>query len=58
MTLIRSILSFILIIFIYVLALVLQFIAFILNSIIKLIDHKSKKNEKTQSQPITFKGLR
>ena len=58
MRLIRTIISFILIIFIYVLGLVIQIIAFILNSIIKLINHKSKKNEKTESKPITFKRLR
>jgi len=58
MSLIRSIISFILIIFIYVLSLVLQFIAFILNLIIKLINHKPKNNEKAQSKSITFEGLR
>jgi hypothetical protein len=46
MSLIRSIISFILIIFIYLFALIIQFVLFIYNRIAKLVNHKSTKNEK------------
>ena len=58
MSLIRSIISFILIIFIYLFSLIIQFVLFIFNQIAKLLNHKPKNNEKAEFKPIPSKRLR
>jgi hypothetical protein len=58
MRIIRNIISLFLVIFIYFFALTIQFIVFILRQIIKLINHKSTKNEKAEFKSVPPKRLR
>jgi predicted PurR-regulated permease PerM len=48
MRLIRSAISIILTIFIYIIAVIIQLIASLLKQVIKLINHKPKNNEKAK----------